>query len=158
MTAEAMNHEVYIDGVRYVAVVEKSEETPAPAPLRAGYVSFHFREAEFDCNHCGRYGNLISRPLLAVLESVRDHFGGAAITVNSGVRCDLHNANVGSVKNSRHRTEFADAADIVVRGVVASRVADYLEANDPGAWGIGRYPRAGFTHIDVRGYSARWSG
>jgi uncharacterized protein YcbK (DUF882 family) len=59
---------------------------------------------------------------------------------------------VGGAPNSRHR--HADAADIVVSQVPPSNVADYLESKDPGRWGLGRY--SSFTHIDTRGYSARW--
>lgn len=142
---------IVIDGVSGVWTADQDDTLPE------GYLSPHFREAEFDCNHCGKFGSHISRELLDVLEAVRAHFD-APVTINSGVRCGSHNAAVGGASNSRHKVEYADAADIVVSGIVASRVADYLEANDPGKWGIGRYPSSGFTHIDVRGHSARWTG
>lgn len=145
---------IIIDGVPGTWVAD--EETGNG--LADGYLSPHIKITEMDCNHCGQYGDLTSEELLDVIEDVRSHFGGKPVTINSGVRCDQHNAAVGGASNSRHKVENADAADIVVQGIVASRVADYLEAQDPGKWGVGRYPSAGFTHIDVRGYSARWTG
>lgn len=133
--------------------------TPTSAPVETlpeGYVSEHFRESEFDCNHCGKYGDLISCQLLGVLEDVRAHFGGKAVTINSGVRCDTHNANVGGASQSRHKTGYADAADIVVKDIPPWLVADYLEARYPVKYGVGRY--SSFTHIDTRPNGpARWS-
>ena len=141
-------HEVYIDGVLYVPKQEQ--------PLPPGYLSPHFRETEFSCNHCNLYGDLISRELIEVLEKVRAHFGHPVI-VNSGVRCDTHNANVGGATNSRHRTGYADAADIVVKDVPAYTVHKWLIDAYPDRYGIGAYPS--FTHIDVRpGGPARWTG
>lgn len=141
---------VFIDGVQYVPV-----ET-VDSGLPDGYLSPHFREAEFDCNHCGKYGDTISMELVDVLENVRAEFSGNAVTINSGVRCEQHNKNVGGASSSRHLVKFADAADIVVSNTSPSAVANYLESIDPGRYGIGRY--SSFTHIDVRGYSARWTG
>ena len=37
----------------------------------------------------------------AILDPVREKLG-SAITVNSGYRCELHNARVGGVRNSQH--------------------------------------------------------
>ncbi len=130
-------------------------ETPAPE-TPDGYLTPHFRVTEMDCNHCGRYGEDASMELMDVLEDVRRHFGAVPVTINSGVRCETHNRNVGGAASSRHLNKYADAADIVVNGISPSSVASYLEATDPGNRGIGRY--SSFTHIDVRGYSARWNG
>ena len=128
--------------------------TPPTGELPAGYISPHFREAEFDCNHCGKHGDLISKELLDVLEDVRARFK-ASVTINSGVRCDQHNKAVGGASNSRHKVEHADAADIVVQDVAPSKVHSYLTSTYPGKYGIGKYNS--FTHIDVRpGGPARW--
>ena len=59
---------VSIDGVQYVPKL-------SDYGLDDGYVSEHFRKTEFDCNHCGKYGEKISNLLLEVLEDVRAHFG-----------------------------------------------------------------------------------
>jgi hypothetical protein len=82
--------EVKIDGVLYVP----AEEPPSQLP--EGYLSPHFRESEFTCNHCNSLeGHSTSQELLNVLEDVRAHFGAAPITINSGYRCETHNRNVG---------------------------------------------------------------
>ena len=123
--------------------------------MTTGYASPHFLYAEFDCNHCGKYGNAISTELLEVLEDVRAYFGGAPVTINSGVRCEQHNAAVGGASNSRHKVEYADAADIVVSGQAPSTVHAYLDKTYSGQYGLGQY--SSFTHIDVRPNGpARW--
>ena len=124
-----------------------AEETPD------GYLSPHFRESEFTCNHCNSLeGHTVAQELLAVLEACRAHFDGAPVTVNSGYRCQVHNTNVGSTEHSQHRK--ATAADIVVTGVSPSTVHAYFSAQYPGKYGLGRYNS--FTHIDVRTGPARW--
>lgn len=147
-----MMHEVLIDGIRYIPA---QPDTPEEDEFPEGYVSEHFREAEFDCNHCGKGGDLISKELLRVLEELRSHFDGRAVTVTSGVRCDFHNKAVGGASNSRHLSKNADAADIVVDSVAPSVVHEYLRNEYTGRYGLGKYNS--FTHIDVRpGPAARW--
>lgn len=137
---------VLIDGVEYA---------PVAAVIPDGYLSPHFRIAEMECNHCGSMGgHTVHQELLAALEDCRAYFGDIPITINSGYRCKTHNTNVGSNEASQHRV--AKAADIVVKDTLAADVATYLESKDPGRWGIGRYNS--FTHIDVRGVPARWTG
>jgi len=145
-----MSIEVVWDGV--VGTWTPSEPEQAP-DLPEGYLSPHFREAEFCCNHCGSLeGHEVPEELLRVLELCRAHFSSAPITINSGYRCSIHNANVGSNEASQHRR--ATAADIAVKDVAPAKVYDYLITSYPGAYGIGSYPS--FTHIDVRSDKARW--
>jgi hypothetical protein len=145
-----MSLSVIIDGVQYVPLVGAPSD---PYPLPEGYLSPHFREAEFCCNHCGSLeGHEVPEELLRVLELCRAHFSSAPITINSGYRCSIHNANVGSNEASQHRR--ATAADIAVKDVAPAKVYDYLITSYPGAYGIGSYPS--FTHIDVRPDKARW--
>lgn len=145
---------IIIDGVSGLWTQIDETQEPIQEPIPEGYLSPHFREAEFDCNHCGKYGDTISMELIGVLEDCRAHFG-KSITINSGVRCDYHNAAVGGAKNSRHKVENADAADVVVRDVAPSLVHQYFVDTYPGRYGIGKYNS--FTHIDTRpGGSARW--
>lgn len=123
--------------------------------LPEGYLSPHFREAEFDCNHCGKYGDTAAVELIQVLEQLRAYFGDNGVTINSGVRCDYHNEAVGGASNSRHKAGNADAADIVVAHVSPQDVHEYLISTYPNKYGIGRYNS--FTHIDTRpGAAARW--
>jgi len=121
-------------------------------PLQPGFVSPHFREAEFACNHCGELASGgIPQELINVLEQVRAHYN-QPVTINSGYRCPTHNANVGGATNSQHL--LGTAADIVVKNVSPSKVYADLDPYHDG--GLGKYGT--FTHIDVRGSRARWSG
>ena len=115
-------------------------------------LSPHFRESEFRCRCCG---NLppggVPQSLLDVLEDVRTHFDSPTV-INSGYRCQHHNANVGGAPNSQHIT--GRAADIAVRDVPASEVYAYLDPKHTG--GLGRYNT--FTHVDTRDQRTRWRG
>lgn len=144
---------IIIDGVPGVWMPDVSALEP-DAPLSEGYLSPHFRIAEFDCNHCGLYGETIAPELIKVLEDCRAHFN-CPITINSGVRCEQHNDAVGGVTNSRHLYTNADAADIAVAEASPRQVHDYLVTKYPNKYGIGKYDS--FTHVDTRpGGPARW--
>ncbi|EBH6582603.1 DUF882 domain-containing protein [Salmonella enterica] len=116
-------------------------------------ISKHFSRREFECK-CGTCGyNAVDVELLKVLEDVREHFGKPVI-INSANRCPTHNKRVGGASNSTHLKGLA--SDIVVKGVNPSAVYAYLDSKYPNSYGIGKYNT--FTHIDVRGYRARWIG
>lgn len=121
-----------------------------------GYLSQHFRAAEFTCNHCGELPRDKYPPerLLDFLEVIRTHFGNKSVNINSGYRCPTHNRNVGGAPNSYHLKGMA--ADFWIKGVSHSDVQDYAERLIGNSGGVGRYST--FTHIDVRGSRARWSG
>lgn len=114
----------------------------------------YFNRREFACK-CGCGTDMIDYELVHVVTDVREHFG-QPVSITSGHRCAKHNASVGGAKASKH--VLGIAADIRVKGVPASDVATYLEQKYPDKYGIGRYPRHGFTHIDVRSGKARWNG
>lgn len=137
---------VLIDGIEYVPVA------PATIGLQDGYVSEHFRLAEFTCNHCGQITNDPPDLLLQYLEDMRAHFGGKPVTITSAYRCKTHNDNVGSSDGSRHRVW--DAVDIQVSGVAPKSVYDYFNNRFPNQYGLGRYDS--FTHFDIRDHKARW--
>jgi uncharacterized protein YcbK (DUF882 family) len=118
--------------------------------LKRGYLSENFKESEFACKGKGTLpAQGIDPKLLALLEDIRTHFG-APIKINSGYRSPEHNAKVGGAKGSYHVKGMA--ADIVVRGVPAKVVYNYLAGMHTG--GVGKYSR--FTHVDVRDGKARW--
>ena len=120
--------------------------------LKRGYLSENFKESEFACKGKGTLPTQgIDPKLLELLESIRAHFD-APIKINSGYRSPEHNAKVGGAKGSYHVKGMA--ADIVVRGVPASKV--YLYLNETHNGGVGAYQR--FTHVDVRKGKARWQG
>lgn len=87
----------------------------------------YFDKSEFACK-CGRYCNgypaEMSEKLVRTADKVRKHFG-APITVSSGLRCATHNANVGGVSNSRHKT--GKAMDFCVRGKSSATVLAYVQ-------------------------------
>lgn len=88
-----------------------------------------------------------------VLEEVRVKFGGNPITITSGYRPPAINAAVGGASQSRHLV--GDAVDFSVAGYSPSTVYQRLDA----WWGArgGLASGNGFTHIDCRGYRARWT-
>jgi uncharacterized protein YcbK (DUF882 family) len=122
------------------------------ASVRMGDISKHFFRSEFACK-CGCGQDTVDAELLTVLERVRTHFD-AVIVINSGNRCPKYNKKIGGSKNSQHI--YSRAADHVVHGVNPRDVQEQLDDWYPGRYGIGSYET--FTHIDTRGYRARWSG
>jgi len=87
--------------------------------------------------------------LIKLLERIRSHFG-KPVRITSGYRCENHNRAVGGATYSQHRK--GTAADFVVDGIEPETVWRWLNGLHIG--GLGRYDN--FTHIDVRGYRARW--
>ena len=88
-----------------------------------------------------------------VMEEVRSRLGDRPIRVNSWYRDPTTNRAVGGARYSRHLS--GDAIDFVVIGLHAYTVYDRLN----GWWGSrgGLASSSIFTHIDSRGYYARWS-
>ncbi|MEO0768183.1 MAG: D-Ala-D-Ala carboxypeptidase family metallohydrolase [Cyanobacteria bacterium J06649_4] len=88
-----------------------------------------------------------------VMEEVRSRLGDRPIRVNSWYRDPTTNRAVGGARYSRHLS--GDAIDFVVIGVHAYTVYDRLNS----WWGSqgGLASSSIFTHIDARGYYARWS-
>lgn len=112
-------------------------------------VSEHFSTKEFDC-HC-KYPECkityIDTDHVANLEKLRVIFNSPIIIV-SGFRCVMHNRDVKGKKGSAHLG--GKATDIKIPGHSPDSVAMKCEWFD----GLGRYDT--FTHIDSRGYKARW--
>lgn len=119
----------------------------------------HFTLEEFVCK-CGKQGAfsaqckivLIDEDLLDFLEQLRSALGGYPIHITSGYRCPEQNQRARGVIDSQHL--LGKAADIKVRELSAAQVQDVAEALLGDRGGLGRYKS--FTHIDVRGYRARW--
>ncbi|MEM9088555.1 MAG: D-Ala-D-Ala carboxypeptidase family metallohydrolase [Cyanobacteria bacterium P01_F01_bin.53] len=88
-----------------------------------------------------------------VMEEVRSRLGDRPIRVNSWYRDPATNRAVGGSRYSRHMS--GDAVDFVVIGVHSYTVYDRLNS----WWGSqgGLASSSVFTHIDARGYYARWS-
>jgi hypothetical protein len=88
----------------------------------------YFERDEFRCKCGGKYcKGFPAEPkvaLIRVAERVRKHFGRPVI-VSSGVRCKIHNKNVGGVATSRHMT--GSAMDFCVSGKKAAEVLAYVQ-------------------------------
>jgi hypothetical protein len=87
------------------------------------------------------------------LEEIRVIFGNKPIEIVSWYRDPATNLQVGGTKNSRHLT--GDGVNFIVHGLSPQQVYAQL---DPW-WGArgGLASATKFTHIDARGYRARWA-
>lgn len=117
--------------------------------------SEHFRISEFRCKDGTKvpgqyYGNL--QRVMALLEQIRTACGNGKITIVSGYRTLAHNQKCGGAPKSQHLT--ASAADIRVQGKTPAQVYKICDALVGNRGGVGKYKN--FTHVDVRGYRARW--
>lgn len=107
----------------------------------------YFSRREFACK-CGRYCNGFPvEPNMLLIEQadiVREHFG-TPVFVSSGVRCRQHNANVGGVSGSRHKS--GKAMDFRVEGKSANTVLKYVKtlSNIRYAYAID----GSYVHMDV---------
>ena len=88
----------------------------------------YFDRSEFKCKCKGKYCNGYpvepKKLLVQNADKVRRHFGAPAI-ISSGVRCEVHNANVGGVSNSRHR--FGKAMDFRIEGKTSTETLSYVK-------------------------------
>ena len=116
------------------------------------YLSKNFKVKEFACSD-GSDPIFIAPELVEVLQKIRDYFK-SPVDVNSAYRTPAKNKAVGGADYSQHL--YGTAADIKVRGVTPTIVANYAEKLMPKKGGIGIYST--FVHIDVRETRSRWRG
>ena len=117
----------------------------------------YFKKSEFKCK-CGRYCNgypaEIDLGMVSIADAVRARLG-VPVTVNSGLRCRQHNANVGGATNSQHL--YGTAADLgCPSGVTPQKMYDIAEDIMGNTGGLGLYSWG--IHIDSRSTKARWKG
>lgn len=113
-------------------------------------ISEHFKLEEFYCPCCKTVGSLDNiNKLVVKLEQLRACFNKPMIIV-SGYRCKKYNEKCGGATKSQHMK--STAADVRIDGVSPAEVAK--AADSLGFDGIGIYDT--FTHVDIRGYKARW--
>lgn len=117
-------------------------------------LSEHFKSTEFDCP-CARPTcrfTAVDEELIHLLELLREQTG--ALKINSGFRCNAHNAEVGGANESRH--PMGQAADVrSVFGLTGSELTILAETiPEIKVNAIGTYSNR--IHIDTRGYPARW--
>ena len=107
------------------------------------YLSENFSKEEFACK-CGCGKVCVSKDLIEALELLRCVVD-RPVRINSGCRCDRHNASVGGASGSQHL--FGRAADVVVSGVPPIAVG--WIARTLGCFsGVKVYNN--WTHLDVR--------
>lgn len=118
-----------------------------------------FSRAEFKCQCGGRYCN--GYPAEPAEETVRmaDEIrrrAGVPLTVNSGLRCKRHNAEVGGVSNSLHTTGQAVDLSGSISPAKLHQIAEQVQGEMvPGRGGLGLYSWG--VHID-NGKKSRWNG
>ena len=117
----------------------------------------HFKKSEFACK-CGKYCNgypaEIDMKMVKYADAIRERLG-KPISINSGLRCKTHNADVGGVSNSQHL--YGTAADLgCPAGTTPAKMAAIAEEVMGGTGGIGIYSWG--IHIDSRATKSRWNG
>lgn len=86
------------------------------------------------------------------LDDIRGFLGDCPITINSWYRPPAVNRAVGGVSNSRHLV--GDAVDFVASGIHPYAVYDRITQMHGKLGGLGK--SSAFTHLDMRGYAARF--
>ena len=116
-----------------------------------GDLSRNFSRKEFTCP-CGCGSSDVEPLLVATLQRLRDA-AGKPITINSGVRCKKHNAQVGGVADSQHLR--GRAADIWMQDYTQEQLLSLIREMVRKdliyvgyAYGIAGSSRA--VHVDVR--------
>ena len=117
----------------------------------------YFKKPEFACKcgkYCDGYPAEIDMDMVKIADQIRAKIG-KPITVNSGLRCKTHNANVGGVSNSQHL--LGKAADLgCPNGCTPTQMASIAEEIIGNTGGIGVYSWG--IHIDTRSTKSRWNG
>ena len=118
----------------------------------------YFTRAEFKCKcggrYCDGYPAEIDISMVKIADEIRARIG-KPISINSGLRCKTHNANVGGVSNSQHL--LGKAADLgCPSGCTPEQMASIAESIMGNTGGIGIYPWG--IHIDTRSAKSRWNG
>lgn len=111
-------------------------------------LSKNFKLSEFVCKE-GKNEVHIDMKLIDKLQQLRELLD-KPVSIVSGYRSPAYNKLIGGATDSRHM--YGDAADIKVTGIAPIDVA--LAAEGVGFDGIGVYDT--WTHVDTRGYKARW--
>lgn len=121
----------------------------------------NFYRHEFACqgkNCCGN-SSPISLKFVECLQRLHDVVSNrlgkkASLVINSGFRCNKHNASIGGAPDSRHT--FGDAADVRTPIELTDEEFFHCAEQVPEFknGGIGRYK--GRLHLDTRGEKARW--
>ena len=94
------------------------------------------------------------RKIANAMEEVRVRLGNRPVIVTSWYRDPITNLSVGGVSDSRHI--IGDAVDFYVEDLSSQQVVQKLDSWWGSQGGLAASIPRGFTHIDARGYYARW--
>lgn len=108
----------------------------------------NFSVQEFACHHCG--GNNIQQGVLDTAQALRDELG-VPVHVNSGFRCEKHNAAVGGVKGSNHTKGLAADLSSSAGAVKMFETMKLLHSQGkvPALGYCILYRKKNFIHIDI---------
>ena len=114
----------------------------------------YFRREEFRCKCGGKFCDGFpaepAEKLLRLLDRAREEFGTPGDVI-SGVRCEIHNRNVGGVATSRHKKGWA--ADILFRGKTPEEMEAWFKRQPETAYCYQIRDRngnlCGDVHVDV---------
>lgn len=114
----------------------------------------YFRREEFRCKCGGKFCDGFpaepAEKLLRLLDRARTEFGTPGDVI-SGVRCEIHNRNVGGVATSRHKKGWA--ADILFRGKTPAEMEAWFKRQPETAYCYQIRDRngnlCGDVHVDV---------
>lgn len=114
----------------------------------------NFRVSNFDCQ-CSRSSctyTLLDDDLAPALDLLWEIVG--PFKIDSGFRCQAHNAEIGGVSDSQHtQGKASDCKSLTGKnGSQVAQAAERVPAFHAG--GIGTYLT--FAHCDIRGWMARW--
>ncbi len=115
----------------------------------------YFSSTDFDC-HCSRPDCTITVVDPTLVDALSDLWKVCGpFKINSGFRCQAHNAECGGQKKSFHL--IGKASDIQsLKGYMGNALSRYAETvHSFGSGGIG--VATNWIHVDVRGYQARWT-
>ena len=116
-----------------------------------GDLSKNFNRSEFKCR-CGCGRDTVDGELVEKLEEVRVRFA-RPVSISSGHRCHVHNANVGGSTGSQHL--YGRAADFSIEGVSPVDIAKFIDSKYGNQYGLGIY--SSWVHLDTRTDGpARW--
>lgn len=131
------------------------EETPSSGQPPDWWSEIkYFRREEFRCKCGGKFCDGFpaepAEKLLRLLDRAREEFGTPGDVI-SGVRCEIHNRNVGGVATSRHKKGWA--ADILFRGKTPAEMEAWFKRQPETAYCYQIRDRngnlCGDVHVDV---------
>jgi hypothetical protein len=136
----------------FAGVYHSGDRVSSEAPSFTWAEALHFSGSNYrrPASASVVYGILRIAP---ALQEIRGMYGDRPIIINSWHRDPVTNRQVGGASQSRHMR--GDAVDFRIPGVSPYAIYERLDS----WWGNrgGLASSSVFTHIDARGYRARWS-